>query len=69
MSETVSTQLRKAIANSKQSHNAIAGSTGVNQAAISRFVKGERGLNSDSIDKLAAHFGLALKPVRATHGK
>ncbi|MEX2138587.1 MAG: helix-turn-helix transcriptional regulator [Pirellulales bacterium] len=56
----VSDQLRAAIDSSGLSHNELSRVTGVSQPAISRFVNGERGLNSESIDRLAAHLGLVL---------
>lgn len=43
----------------------IAQETGVTQAALSRFVRGERGLDLSSVDKLAAFLGLELLPSTA----
>jgi plasmid maintenance system antidote protein VapI len=64
MSQTVSEQLRAAIIASGLSHNALAALTGVTQPAISRFVSGDRGLTTDSLDKLADFLGLSLSAAR-----
>lgn len=34
--------------------------TGIDRACLSRFLKGERGLHSDAIDKLAEYYRLVL---------
>lgn len=62
--ETVSGALRRAIAESPGSRYRIAKETGVSEAALSRFMSGERGLALPAVDKLAAFLGLALLPVR-----
>ena len=38
--------------------------TGVTRASIRRFVNGERTLRLDMADRLAAYFGLELRPKR-----
>jgi hypothetical protein len=38
--------------------------TGVQRASLSRFMRRLRHLRSDAVDKLAAYFGLELKPAR-----
>ena len=38
--------------------------TGVTRASIRRFVNGERTLRLDVADRLAAYFGLELRPKR-----
>ncbi len=35
---------------------------GVDRRAIAKYLSGERGLHIQSIDKLAAHFALELRP-------
>ncbi|GMV98172.1 MAG: hypothetical protein AMXMBFR83_25240 [Phycisphaerae bacterium] len=60
----VSGPLRQAIAESGLSVNAIATRAGVQQAALSRFVRRERGLTLETVDRLAAYLGLKLKPAR-----
>lgn len=62
--QTVSGQLRAAILASPESRYRIARATGVTEAALSRFVRGIRSLDLTSVDKLAAHLGLDLVPVR-----
>jgi plasmid maintenance system antidote protein VapI len=56
--------LRRAIAGCGLSHNAIAKATGVQRASIDRFMNGERTFRLDKADKLAAFFGLELRPKR-----
>ena len=55
--------LRKVIRASGKPLLAIERDTGVQRASISRFLRGERCLRSDAVDKLAAYFGLELKPA------
>jgi plasmid maintenance system antidote protein VapI len=61
-----SNALRQKILNSEQSRYAIAKSTGLQQATLSRFVNGRTGISSDAVDSLAEYFGLELRPVRKT---
>jgi len=58
---SLSELLKRAIAKSGLSHNAIAKATGVQRASIDRFMNGERTLQLDNADALAAYFGLTLK--------
>jgi transcriptional regulator with XRE-family HTH domain len=46
----------------------MAQETGVTEATLSRFVRGERGLDLSSVDKLAAYLGLSLVNM-GQHGK
>lgn len=55
-----SEQLRRIIAESGLSRYEIFKRSGVEQSALSRFVHGERGLTTESIDKLAETLGLEL---------
>ena len=64
---TLSEQLRDAILAAPVSRYRIAKETGVTEAALSRFVRGERGLDLSSADKLAAYLGLEL--VRTGQGR
>jgi transcriptional regulator with XRE-family HTH domain len=57
---SVSQTLRQAIRSSQQTRYAIAKATGISQAALSRFMTGERGLALESIDKLAPYLGLRV---------
>jgi plasmid maintenance system antidote protein VapI len=56
--------LRKAIAESGLAQIAIERATGVKRASIMRFLRGERSLRLDMADRLAAYFGLELRPKR-----
>ena len=47
-----SEQIRTAIQESELTRYEIAKRTGVDQAALSRFMSGERGLSTSSLDKL-----------------
>jgi transcriptional regulator with XRE-family HTH domain len=57
---TVSKQLREAILAAPITRYRIAKDTGITQGALSRFVRGERGLDLTSIDKLATYLDLTL---------
>ena len=41
----------------------IARETGIDEAALSRFMSGERGLDLSTVDRLAAYLGLQLTGV------
>jgi plasmid maintenance system antidote protein VapI len=56
--------LKKAIVDSGMAHIAIERATGVKRASIMRFLRGERSLRLDMADRLAAYFGLELRPKR-----
>ena len=56
----VSEQLRQAIKTSQYSRYRIWMETGVSQAALSRFMSGERSLTLDTVDVLADFLGLEL---------
>jgi plasmid maintenance system antidote protein VapI len=43
----------------------LAQDSGIAQPVINRFVNGERDLKLATVDKLAQHLGLELKPRRA----
>jgi plasmid maintenance system antidote protein VapI len=45
-------------------HIAIERATGVKRASIMRFLRGETSLRLDMADRLAAYFGLELRPQR-----
>ena len=62
--ETITEKLLNAIRQSGQSLYAIAQATGIDKAALGRFVAGKQSLRLDRADKLAAHFGLVLKKDR-----
>jgi hypothetical protein len=58
--QTITSELLKAIRASGQSHGFIARATGIDKAALGRFVSGNQSLRLDRADTLAAHFGLVL---------
>jgi len=54
----------KAVETGRTSYKALERETGVTRASIMRFVKGTRLLRLDMADRLAAYFGLELRPRR-----
>lgn len=58
-------QLRKAIADSGQSLNALAKASGVSQPVLSRFVAGQRDIYWATACKLAKELGLQLVKRRS----
>ncbi len=60
----MSEQLRQAIETSQFSRYRIWKETGVSQAALSRFMSGERSLTLDTVDVLADFLGLELVSKR-----
>ena len=63
MNKTVTEILRRAIQASGVPLLQIEKQTGVQRASLSRFVRRERHLRSDAVDKLARYFKLELKPA------
>jgi plasmid maintenance system antidote protein VapI len=63
-SSPLSEPLRRAIVESGIPYLQIQEKTGIERSSISRFVTGKRSLRLDLADKLAAYFGLILKPGR-----
>ncbi len=57
----ISDQIRKAIRQCSMSRYAIWKATGIDQATLSRFMSGERGLSMEAMDKLAEFLGLELR--------
>ena len=55
--EAVTDQLRRLIRESGITCYVIAKETGVSNAALSRFLSGERGLSSKALDMLGEYFG------------
>lgn len=52
----------RAVGQGRTSYLALERETGVTRASIRRFVNGERSLRLDMADRLAAYFGLVLRP-------
>ena len=66
--EKFSEQLRRAILDCGISRHAISRETGVAESILSRFIRGERGLSSGSIDPLMEFLGLEVRPRRKRKG-
>jgi plasmid maintenance system antidote protein VapI len=66
--EPISDLLRRtiaaAVASGRTSYKALERGTGVTRASIMRFVRGSQSLRLDKADRLAAYFGLELRPKR-----
>jgi plasmid maintenance system antidote protein VapI len=60
----ISDLLRRTIAESGVPYLTLEQETGVIRASIMRFVRGEQFLRLDMADRLAAYFGLELRPRR-----
>jgi plasmid maintenance system antidote protein VapI len=56
--------LRRAILESGVSFNALEQGTGVLRQSLMKFARGEQSLRLDMADRLAAFFGLELRPKR-----
>jgi len=65
---SISDLLRRAILEAVEagetSYKALERETGVTRASIMRFVRGTQSLRLDMADRLAAYFGLELRPKR-----
>jgi plasmid maintenance system antidote protein VapI len=57
----ISDLLRRTIADSGVSYNALQRETGVTRASIMRFVRGDQSIRLDMVDRLATFFGLELR--------
>jgi hypothetical protein len=64
MREPFSAILRRAILESGLSRYAVSVRSGVDQAALSRFIADKSSLNLDSVDKLVDMLGLEVRPRR-----
>jgi transcriptional regulator with XRE-family HTH domain len=62
--DSLSDVLRRAVAESGLALIALERATGVQRMSIARFLRGETSLRLDKADKLAAYFGLELRPKR-----
>ena len=60
-SKPVSQQLSDAINNSPESLREIEKQTGINHSMLSRFVRGDRGISSDTFDALCKYLDLELR--------
>jgi hypothetical protein len=64
MGQAFTDQLRKAIRGSDLTRYAISKRTGIDQATLSRFVRGQAGMSVDSIDRLMDCLKLEIRPRR-----
>jgi hypothetical protein len=62
--QPIAEALRRAIAESGMSFKALERETGVLRQSLMKFARGEQCLRGDAYDKLAAYFGLELRPKR-----
>ena len=67
--ELMTEALRRVMAESGLSHNAIAAKTGVQRMSIVRFLNGTQSLRLDAADKLAAFFGLVVVQHKPRKGR
>ena len=64
MANSFSDQLRRAVRESELTRYAISVRTGIDQGTLCRFIRGERGISLDSVDKLMDCLGLEIRPRR-----
>jgi transcriptional regulator with XRE-family HTH domain len=71
MSRTISDQIRAAIKKSGMTRYRLSKETGIDQAALSRFVHGAAGLSLEAIDRIGAVLGLEVvsKGTKKAKGK
>jgi plasmid maintenance system antidote protein VapI len=58
--KTMTAQLRQAIDDSGLTRYAIAKATGIDESALSKFYNGQRGINTNTLDKLGECLGLRI---------
>jgi hypothetical protein len=62
MANSFSDQLRRAVRESELTRYAISVRTGIDQGTLCRFIRGERGMSLDSVDRLMDCLGLEIRP-------
>lgn len=67
--QPISDVLRDAINASGLPFQVLEKATGVLRQSLTKFARGESGINADAADKLAVYFGLELRPVKRSAGK
>lgn len=60
MPDTISGQLRWHLEHCGENNLELERATGVSNGGLSRFLRGQRGMTLDSVDRLATHLGLRL---------
>jgi predicted transcriptional regulator len=68
MGETFTDQLREAIRDSGMTRYAISVQTGIAQSTLCKFLKAERGMSLDSVDRLMECLGLEIRPRQKRKG-
>ena len=62
---TITDQLRKAIAETGQTHYRIGKEANIAPHMLDRFISGERPhLRTDTVNRLCEHLGLELRPIK-----
>jgi predicted transcriptional regulator len=64
MARSFTDQLKQAIRESGMSRYALSVKTGIAQSTLCKFLKGERGMSLESVDKLMDTLGLEVKSRR-----
>lgn len=59
--------LKQAVADTGMSVNAVASQSGVPQAGLQRFLKGQRGINLDTAERLCTYLQLELRSTSNGH--
>ncbi len=62
--QPITDALRRAIADSGMTFKGLERETGVLRQSLMKFARGEQYLRGDACDRLAAYFGLELRPKR-----
>ena len=64
----ISDQVRQAIDDSGESRYRIAQETGIDESALAKFYNGQRGITTDTLDRIGKYLGLRIvmdrKPKR-----
>jgi plasmid maintenance system antidote protein VapI len=64
LSDLLRQTIAQAVEAGRTNYKALERETGVTRASIMRFARGSQSLRLDMADRLAAYFGLALRPAR-----
>jgi transcriptional regulator with XRE-family HTH domain len=62
--QSITHAIKQAVRESGQSLYAICKATGLNEDALSRFMRGQTSMRLDLADKLAAYFGIECRRTR-----
>jgi transcriptional regulator with XRE-family HTH domain len=66
---TLTEQLRRVVQESGKTLGELARETGVDKSALSRFLRGERGLSMEGLDKVGECLGLKITAATAPSEK